>query len=155
VLSLPIASGGRIVFKRALIIGALLLLGAATALTAQATPRSGGARSAAAPTAASLLGKWEITVNAPDQVRTLLITFQRIDGALLGSGEADFGSFTVSDVTQTGSDLGFVMKFAADGMTLDIPFKGKLTGAAAEGTLTFAMGGDGPQTYPWTGKKVP
>ena len=141
--------------RRALVITSFVLLGFAGSLDAQATPRSGGARSGAAPTAASLLGKWEFTVNAADQVRTMLITFERIDGALLGSGQGEFGSFMVGDVSQTGSDVAFSMKFENGGQTFDIPFKGKLTGAAAEGTLTFAMGGADAQTIPWTAKKVP
>ena len=140
--------------RRALVLVSCLLLGYASSLAAQATPRSGGARSGAAPTAASLLGKWEFTINAADQVRTMLITFERIDGTLLGSGQGEFGAFMVADVTQTASDVGFTMKFENGGQTFDIPFKGKLTGAAAEGTLSFAMGGDS-QTIPWTAKKVP
>jgi hypothetical protein len=141
--------------RRGLVLAACLLLGHAASLAAQSTPRSGGARSGgAARAAASLVGKWEFTVNADDQVRTFTIAFQRIDGALLGSGQADFGSFTVADVTQAGSDLAFSMRFDNGGQALEIPFKGKVTGATAEGSLILAMGGSS-QTIPWTAKKVP
>jgi hypothetical protein len=137
------------------LLATCLLLGYSGPLEAQATPRSGGARAGgAAPAANSILGKWEFTVTAPDGAQTFQVTFQRIDDALLGSGQGEFGAFTVAEVTQTGSDVGFTMRFENGGQVFDIPFKGKVTGAAAEGSLTFAMGGDA-QTIPWTAKKVP
>jgi hypothetical protein len=141
--------------KRTLSVTAFLLLAAATALTAQATPRSAGARAAgAAPAANSILGKWELTVESPQGVNTMTLMFQRIDGALMGSGQSEMGTFELAEVTQTGADVSFKLRFAQNGQTFDIPFTGKVAGEAAEGSLTFAMGGNS-QTMPWKAKKVP
>jgi hypothetical protein len=141
---------------RTLSVTALLLLATATSVAGQATPRSAGARSAgAAPAAASVLGKWEFTVEAPQGSQTMTISFERIDGALMGSGQGEFGAFQLVEVTQTGADLAFAMRFQANGQTFDIPFKGKVTGDTGEGTLSFAMGDTAPQSLPWKAKKVP
>ena len=142
--------------KRALSVSAFVLLASATALTAQATPRSAGARAAgAAPAAASVLGKWEFTIESPQGTNVMNVTFSRVDGALAGMAESQMGQMAIADVTQTGSDLAFVMRFEANGQSFDIPFTGKVTGEAAEGSLSFSMGDTAPQSIPWKAKKVP
>lgn len=141
--------------RRAVLLVACLFLGYVGSVSAQATPRSGGARSGgAAPTASSLLGNWEFTAQAPDGAQTFTIAFERIEGALRGTGQGQFGTFQVADIMQTASDLAFTMRFEANGTTFDIPFKGKVTGSTAEGSLEFAMGG-AAQSIPWTAKKLP
>jgi hypothetical protein len=146
--------------KRALLLGTFLLLASTAALSAQATPRSGGARSGgaraagAAPAANSILGKWEFTVESPQGANVMTVTFQRIDGTLMGSGQSQMGSFDLAEVTQTGADFSFKLRFAQNGQTMDIPFTGKVTGENAEGNLTFAMGGQA-QSMPFKAKKVP
>jgi hypothetical protein len=141
--------------RSAVLLVTCLSLGYAGSAAAQATPRSGGARSGgAAPAAASILGNWEFTAQAPDGAQTFTIAFERIEGALRGTGQGQFGAFQVADIMQTAGDLAFTMRFEADGTTFDIPFKGKVTGSSAEGSLEFSMGG-AAQTIPWTAKKLP
>jgi hypothetical protein len=141
--------------KRALLLGALLTLSSAATLAAQAAPaRPAAPAGRAAAAAPDIVGKWEFTVESPQGTQVMTVTFARANNVLSGSGEGQFGAFQVADVMLASSDLSFVMKFAMDGQSLDIPFKGKVTGATAEGSLTFAMG-DAPQNIPWKAKKLP
>jgi hypothetical protein len=129
--------------KRALLLSVVLVLSSAASLAAQAAARP-----------ADILGKWEFTVETPQGQNMMTVTFARVDGVLGGQGEGEFGAFPVVDVIQAGSDLTFSLRFEQNGQTFDIPFKGKLTGAAAEGTLTFAMNAES-QTMAWKAKKLP
>ena len=129
--------------KRALLLSACLVLSSATALVAQAAPRN-----------ADILGKWEFTIEGPQGPNAMTVTFARVDGTLTGTGVSQFGNFNLVDVMVAANDLSFAMRFEAEGQTFDIPFKGKVTGAAAEGAATRNMG-DAPQTMPWKAKKLP
>jgi hypothetical protein len=129
--------------KRALVLAAALLAGAAAPGAAQAAARP-----------ADLLGKWEFTVDSPQGQNVMTVTFERVDGALTGSGSGQFGSFPVVDIVQAASDVTFSLRFENDGQTFDIPFKGKVTGTTGEGTLTFAMNGES-QTMGWKARKLP
>ena len=129
--------------KRALLLSACLVLSYATALVAQAAPRN-----------ADVLGKWEFTVESPQGANTMTITFARTDGALTGAAESQMGTLNLVDVMVAANDLSFTMRFEQNGQTFDIPFKGKVTGAAAEGAATVNMG-DAPLTMPWKAKKLP
>jgi hypothetical protein len=129
--------------KRALLLGAVLLLTSAPSVAAQAAPRN-----------ADVVGKWEFTVEGPQGPNTMTVTFARANNALTGSAESQMGSLNLVDVIVAQNDLSFTMRFEADGRTFDIPFKGKVTGAAAEGAATLTMG-DAPQSMPWKAKKLP
>ena len=130
--------------KRALLLSLTMVLATASSAAAQA-----------APARPDILGKWEFTVTSPQGDNAMTVTFARADGALTGTAASQMGELNLVDVMLAGSDLSFAMRIEANGQTLDIPFKGKVTGAAAEGTATVAMGGDGPFTMAWKAKKLP
>ena len=143
--------------KRALLLGALLTLSSAATVAAQAAPAAPAGRAGAAERAAAapdIVGKWEFTVSSPQGDNVMTVTFERADGALAGRGESQMGNFELADVMLAGGDLSFALRIDANGQTFDIPFKGKVTGAAAEGTASLAMG-DAPQTMAWKAKKLP
>jgi hypothetical protein len=129
--------------KRALLLAVALLFSLAATAAAQGAAR-----------APDILGKWEFTVDSPQGQNVMTVTFARVDGVLSGNGEGQFGAFPLVDIVQAGADLAFALRFEQDGQTFDIPFKGKVTGAAAEGTLTFAMNGEAA-TMGWKAKKLP
>jgi hypothetical protein len=130
--------------RRALLLSACLLLTTATAAVAQR----------AAPANADVVGKWEFTVESPQGANTLTVTFARANNALTGVAESQMGSLNLVDVMVAANDLSFTMRFEQNGQTFDIPFKGKVTGAAAEGAATINMG-DSPMTMAWKAKKLP
>jgi hypothetical protein len=130
--------------RRALLLSACMLLTSATAVFAQR----------AAPANADVVGKWEFTVESPQGANTLTVTFARANNALTGTAESQMGSLNLVDVMVAANDLSFTMRFEQNGQTFDIPFKGKVTGAAAEGAATINMG-DAPMTMPWKAKKLP
>jgi hypothetical protein len=132
--------------KRALLLSAFVLLGSAGAAAAQAAPRT--------PANADVVGKWEFTIVGPQGPNVVTMTFARTDGALTGTGQSEMGSFNLVDVMVAQNDLSFALRFEQNGQTFDIPFKGKVTGAAAEGSATINMG-DAPQAMAWTAKKLP
>jgi hypothetical protein len=123
-----------------------MLLTSATAVFAQ--------RAAPANANADVVGKWEFTVTSPQGENTMTVTFARASSGLTGTAESQMGSLNLLDVMIAQNDLSFTMRFEADGQTFDIPFKGKVTGAAAEGAATINMG-DAPTTMPWKAKKLP
>jgi hypothetical protein len=134
---------------RAFAVAALVASALASALVAQAAPAQ-----SAPSQLANLVGKWEIAVETPQAANTMTVTFERVDGALKGRGESQYGVMPVSSATVAGNDVAFVLVFSGSGQSFDITFTGKVAGDAGEGTLTFPMEG-AQQSGRWKAKRLP
>jgi hypothetical protein len=137
-------------------LAATSLLAACASTPKQAAPAPAAApTSAAAPAAAarpagaaSVTGTWDLNVETPMGSRPMKLNAVQNGSALTGSIASPQGDMPITG-TVNGSDIAFMMKVNAQGMDLQIDYKGVVEGNTMKGNAKFGEFGEGT----FTGKK--
>jgi opacity protein-like surface antigen len=104
------------------IIAALVLLAMATAFAADVT------------------GTWTASFDTQVGQQTYTYTFKVDGGKLTGTAKSNLGEATITGGTVNGDDIAFVENLTYQGMELQIPYKGKISGDEIKFTRTVIEG---------------
>lgn len=100
----------------------------------------------------AFLGRWDLTLKAPDREYPSWLELTDKDGKLTARMVARWGhARELPKVELSGGELMFVSPKEEEGSKTDLVFKGKLSGGMLSGTLA---GPDGA-AWTWTGKRAP
>jgi hypothetical protein len=128
---------------------ALLALAAPGAFAAAPIP---GQSPANASHTAAFLGRWDLTLKAPDREYPSWLELAQENGELKATMTGRWGNARpLPKVTLENGELTFVSPKEEEGSPHDLVFEGKLADGMLTGTL---MGPDG-KTWQWTGKRAP
>jgi hypothetical protein len=86
--------------------------------------------------AADVSGIWTASFDTQVGPQMYTYTFKVAGGKLTGTAKSNLGEGTVEG-TVTGDDVAFVEHLNYQGMTLDIPYKGKMSGDEIKFTRTI------------------
>ena len=103
---------------------------------------------AAKPAMANITGTWTLSVETPMGARDMKLEATQSGETLTGSIVNPQGNLPITG-TVKGNDVAFMMKVNAQGMDLQIDYKGMVEGNTMKGTAKFGEFGDGT----FTGKK--
>lgn len=113
---------------------------------------SAGQDSSSAGNASAFLGRWDLTLKAPDREYPSWLEIREDGGQLAAQMVGRWGNARpLPKVEISGGELTFVSPKDEEGSKADLIFKGKLSGKTLSGTLN---GPDG-KTWQWTGVKAP
>ncbi len=87
-------------------------------------------------TAADVAGTWTASFDTQVGQQMYTYTFKVAAGKLTGTAKSNLGEGTVEG-TVNGDDVAFVEHLNYQGMTLDIPYKGKISGDEIKFTRTI------------------
>ena len=128
--------------------GAVVMIIFAMGLVDWRVSASGQDKTAAAP----FVGRWDLTLKAPDGEHPSWLEIQQQDGQLKALFTGRWGNARpLPTVEASGGQLTFVSPKEEEGSQADLKFEGKLTGKTLNGTVN---GPDG-KTWQWVGVKAP
>jgi hypothetical protein len=104
------------------ILAALMLLAMATAFAADVT------------------GTWTASFDTQVGPQNYTYTFKVESGKLTGTAKSNLGEGAITGGTVNGDDIAFVEHLTYQGMMLDIPYKGKISGDEIKFTRTVVEG---------------
>lgn len=131
---------GLVMVSVAMVFGAVLVSGRVSA--------AGQDKTAAAP----FVGRWDLTLKAPDGEHPSWLEIQQKDGQLTALFTGRWGNARpLPKVEASGGELTFVSPKEEEGSQTDLKFEGKLTGK----TLTGTVNGPDGKTWQWTGVRAP
>jgi opacity protein-like surface antigen len=78
--------------------------------------------------AADISGNWTASFDTQVGNQTYTYTFKQMGNTLTGSAKSNLGSATITNGTVNGDDVAFTENLDYQGMTLQIPYKGKISG---------------------------
>jgi hypothetical protein len=134
-------------FERALLVAAFLLITSLSATPSQAQDSASGALNAA-----PFLGRWDLTLTAPNRDYPSWIDIQQKDGKLSADFVSRWGNARpLPKVEIHGTHILFVSPKDEEDRKDDMVFEGALTGKTLSGTTT---GQDGTP-WKWTGVRAP
>ena len=114
--------------------------------------RPGQDTTAAATDAKPFLGRWDLTLKAPDREYPSWLELREEDGTLKAQMVGRWGNARpLPKVKISGGHLTFVSPKEEEGSNSDLEFQGQLSGQTLSGTLN---GPDG-KTWQWTGVRAP
>ena len=136
-------------------VGFGLLLAIMVALsggTSLAGRPQGGSSGAPNESVESYLGRWDLTLKAPDQVYPSWLEVSEQGGTLKARMVGRWGhAHALNNVEFANGRLTFASPKEEEGTPADIGFEGKLTGNALSGTVSGLKGG----TWRWSGVRAP
>lgn len=106
---------------------------------------------------ANMAGKWEFSYSTQRGATTIAITFEQDGETLTGSASMGGQRGGTAEVKGTikGNDLSFALIRTFNENTFEQTFTGKVTGDAAEGTMSGGGRRGGGQPISWTAKRLP
>lgn len=104
-----------------------------------------------APQAASLTGKWELSVSTQNGDVPVTADFTQSGSTLTGSTSSQFGTQQITTGSVNGNRVTFTVNVDAGGQQLAVVFTGTVEGDSISGTVDVA--GQGPSRF--TGKRNP
>lgn len=116
---------------------------------APAAPAAPAAAAKPAGAAANVTGTWDLNVETPMGSRPMKLNAVQNGTALTGAIASPQGDMPITG-TVNGNDIAFMMKVNAQGMDLQIDYKGTVDGATMKGNAKFGEFGEGT----FTGKKL-
>ncbi|HZU09132.1 MAG TPA: DUF1080 domain-containing protein [Pseudacidobacterium sp.] len=126
-------------------ITAIALIFSPTFIHSQATGSS-------AASAAPFLGRWDLTLKAPDKEYPSWLEIRQEDGRLKARMTGRWGNARpLPTVEVSNGELTFVSPKEEEGSKTDLVFQGKLTGK----TLTGTVNGPDGKTWQWVGVRAP
>jgi hypothetical protein len=130
---------------------AVLALGVAACSPTADTSKT--ATTAPAVPVESFLGRWDLTLKAPDKEYPSWLELTQENGQLKAVMVGRWGNARpLPKVEITNGQLKFVSPKEEEGAKSDMVFNGTLTGSTLSGTATAP---DGTTTWTWTGEKAP
>ena len=135
-----------------LIVAAVVTFGFTAAALPQAAAPSPGASAAAKTSTSPFIGRWDLTLNAPDRDWPSWIEISEEGGQLKARLTSRWGNARpLPKVEISDGTLTFVSPKAEEDSKADMVFEGKLAGKALTGTVN---GPDG-STWHWIGNRAP
>ncbi|HJQ22471.1 MAG TPA: amidohydrolase family protein [Blastocatellia bacterium] len=117
---------------------------------APAAGRPGGAAGGAAGAAAvDPAGEWSLTVNTPQGENRARLSLRREGGQILGTLNAQQGTYEIRDAKLTGNELRFSASIQVQSDTVDAAFVATIEGNAMRGSVTIPALG----TFEFTGTR--
>jgi opacity protein-like surface antigen len=92
---------------------------------------------AAAVAAADVSGTWTASFDTQVGVQNYTYTFKVAGGKLTGTAKSNLGEGTLENGVVNGDDISFVENLNYQGMQLQIPYKGKISGDEIKFTRTI------------------
>src|ERR1700730_2420975 len=86
---------------------------------------------------ADITGTWTASFETQIGTQTYTYTFKVVDGKLTGMAKSNLGEGPIDMGTVKGDDVAFVEHLNYQGMQLDIPYKGKISGDQINFTRTI------------------
>ena len=115
-------------------------------------PRESAAKPSSDSNVAAFIGRWDLTLKAPDREYPSWLEIRQEDGLLKAQMVGRWGNARpLPEITITNVHLRFVSPKADEDRKDDMVFEGSLTGNTLSGTTT---GPDGTP-WQWTGKRAP
>lgn len=137
---------GALKLRRLALIAVLAITGSFVSAHSHAAPTEGNAADAA------FLGRWDLTLSAPDREYPSWLEVTKQDGQLKARMTGRWGNARpLPKVEITNGTLVFVSPKEEEGSDQDLVFRGKLTGR----TLTGTVNGPDGKTWRWTGERAP
>jgi hypothetical protein len=104
-------------------------------------------------------GDWEITIESPQGVRVIPITFAQEGATVTGTTEMRMGAVEIQDGKIEGTTLTFKIVMSRGERTMEQAFTATVAGDTMEGTMEMAGGmggggGGGGGPRPFTAKRV-
>jgi hypothetical protein len=150
--ALGINSIEEIVMKKLSLIASIaatsLLVACASTPKPATAPAAASAAKPAAPAASNITGTWSLSVESPMGTREMKLNATQTGETLAGSIASPRGDMPITG-TVKGNAVAFMMKVNAQGMDMQIDYKGTVDGDSMKGTAKFGEFGDGT----FTGKK--
>jgi hypothetical protein len=138
----------KFVIAASLVATTLIAACASTPKETAAPAAAPAATTAAKPAMTNISGTWTLTVETPMGARDMKLEATQSGETLTGSIANPQGNMPITG-TVKGNDVAFMMKVNAQGMDLQIDYKGMVEGDTMKGTAKFGEFGDGT----FTGKK--
>jgi hypothetical protein len=133
----------------AVLVAILLSLSGETLLAGE---RKGSSSAATDESAKAYLGRWDLTLKAPDRVYPSWLEVSQDGGALKARMVGRWGHpHALTDVEFSNGRLTFASPKEEEETPADIKFDGKLTGDTLSGTVSGLKGG----IWHWTGTRAP
>lgn len=95
---------------------------------------------AAVAAAADVTGTWTASFDTEVGQQNYTYTFKVAGGKLTGTAKSNLGEGTIENGVVNGDDISFVENLNFQGMTLQIPYKGKISGDEIKFTRTPVEG---------------
>ncbi len=96
--------------------------------------------------AADVSGTWTASFDTQVGQQSYTYTFKVVGEKLTGTAKSNLGEGTITDGTVKGDDIAFTENLNYQGMMLQIPYKGKISGDEIKFTRTVAEGFD-PESF--------
>lgn len=123
-----------------------------SAVPAPAQTSGGTSPSAQSDSAKPFLGRWDLTLKAPDREYPSWIEIEQQNGKLSAQFVGRWGNArTLPKIEIDGAHITFVSPKEEEGLKQDMAFEGTLTGKTLSGTIT----GLGSTPWTWTGVRAP
>jgi hypothetical protein len=90
--------------------------------------------------AADVTGTWTASFDTQVGTQNYTYTFKVEGGKLTGTAKSNLGEGTITGGTVNGDDIAFVENLEYQGMPLQIPYKGKISGDEIKFTRTVIEG---------------
>ena len=139
-------------FHKFVCVAAIATIVASAPVCSHAAASAESSPSADAASAAPFLGRWDLTLKAPDQEYPSWLEIREEDGQLKARMVGRWGNARpLPKVEVSNGQLTFVSPKEEEGSQNDMVFEGRLTGKILSGTV------DGPdgKTWQWVGEKAP
>lgn len=134
-------------------------MGRTATLTALAFAALLAAPLAAQDKPANLTGKWELTYTTQRGQAMMTLVLEQKGETLTGTAEMGGGRgggpIEISKGTVKGADFSFSIVRTFGERSMEQAFTGKVTGDAAEGTMTGGGRGGSGEPIKWTAKRLP